>query len=245
VATPGAECDGAGSCPALQEMSCAPYACSGTACGGGCKVDSDCTAGHYCISGLCQSKQPPGKVCTAAQQCASALCVDGVCCDTPCTGQCEACDVANKAGTCTPVSGAPHAGHTPCAGSGTCAGTCDGTAVDACSFPGASTTCSPATCAEGVSSTASLCDGTGTCKAGEQSACGAYACGPDGACLITCQAATDCTAGNVCVNGACNKDSSVGLAGGCGCAQGAGGGVLLLAALALASLRVRRRRVRR
>jgi hypothetical protein len=51
-----------------------------------------------------------GEACTSSVQCASNFCVDGVCCDSACsggTGDCQACSVAANGtsnGTCTPLS---------------------------------------------------------------------------------------------------------------------------------------------
>src|SRR5204863_145147 len=78
LATIAANCTGSDTaCPALVTQSCAPFTCKGTACGGNCAVDTDCTSGH---------------------------CADGYCCDTTCGGSdptdCQACNVAGSLGTC-------------------------------------------------------------------------------------------------------------------------------------------------
>src|SRR5262249_8720153 len=53
---------------------------------------------------------PDPKPCITSGDCpAAGPCVDGYCCNTTCTGQCEACDVSGQEGVCTPVVGAPHA----------------------------------------------------------------------------------------------------------------------------------------
>jgi hypothetical protein len=63
--------------------------------------------------------------CAVGTDCASGNCVDGVCCDKPCTGACEACDEAGKVGTCSPISGAPRPAHPACTGGTVCkAGAC-------------------------------------------------------------------------------------------------------------------------
>src|SRR5205814_1529067 len=41
--------------------------------------------------------------CNQNGDCMSNHCVDGVCCDTACAGECDACNVGGKAGTCTVV----------------------------------------------------------------------------------------------------------------------------------------------
>jgi hypothetical protein len=106
-----------------------PGSCDATsgACGTTCACDS---------AGQC--KRAPGQMCIIATQCASGFCVDGVCCDTACTGPCEACVKAlgaAKDGTCGQhvVKATPDAGG------------CDGmTSGDVCAGP-------PCTCdAQGI-----------------------------------------------------------------------------------------------
>ncbi len=50
---------------------------------------------------------PDGSSCTTPSQCASGFCEDGVCCDRPCTGPNESCDIPGREGTCLAVSPAP------------------------------------------------------------------------------------------------------------------------------------------
>src|SRR5439155_116716 len=84
----------------------------------------------------------------------SQHCVDGVCCDTACTSQCEACAESGSAGTCTPVAGGPRNARTACASDGSvCAGTCDGTHPAACAYPGNGTTCRDPSCSSGSAGT--------------------------------------------------------------------------------------------
>src|SRR5688572_17246394 len=44
-----------------------------------------------------------GQRCTSSSQCESGYCIDGVCCDTNCSGTCKACDIAGSLGRCTEV----------------------------------------------------------------------------------------------------------------------------------------------
>jgi len=93
-----------------------------------------------------------------------------VCCDMACMGQCEACNLSASSGTCTPTT-TPRTG---CAGSGTCAGKCDGTAAhrSACVFPPTTTSCGvAASCTSSVATTAALCDGAGSCIASSMTSC--------------------------------------------------------------------------
>src|SRR5829696_5163669 len=50
-----------------------------------------------------QPDAPPsanGAACVHGAQCASAICSRGVCCDQDCQGNCFACNVPGKTGTC-------------------------------------------------------------------------------------------------------------------------------------------------
>ena len=62
------------------------------------RVDSDCATGRFCQSGACVAKLANGVACTTDTGCAKGNCVDGICCDTKCTGNCQACDVPGKLG---------------------------------------------------------------------------------------------------------------------------------------------------
>ena len=44
-----------------------------------------------------------GTACDAGSQCASMFCSDGVCCESACSGTCEACNLAGTVGKCTAV----------------------------------------------------------------------------------------------------------------------------------------------
>jgi hypothetical protein len=140
-----------------------------------------------------------GGACAKATDCASGFCVDGVCCNTACTGQCEACDVAGSAGTCSPVSGAPHGTRTACvaAGTGVCARMCDGKDRTKCNFAATTVECSAATCAAGTATAASSCDGAGNCPTPKSTSCAPYACGGT-TCKTTCTLDADCGGANVC-----------------------------------------------
>lgn len=117
-------------------------------------------AGTCDSNGACKSKR--GQGCqTAGGGCASGtFCSpDGVCCDTACTGSCEACDLADSRGTCKVLAAnaPPHDGHTACTGSGVCAGHCGGSSA-ACVFP--TGPCGAASCST------SGYQGVGACSAG-------------------------------------------------------------------------------
>jgi hypothetical protein len=63
-----------------------------------------------------------GAACDSAVQCESGACVDGVCCQTACSGTCQACNLPGTEGVCTPVpAGEPRPGTCErCDGDGGC-----------------------------------------------------------------------------------------------------------------------------
>jgi uncharacterized repeat protein (TIGR01451 family) len=217
VATLEARCAGTGSCAAVQTRDCGAFTCGATACSGDCTADDQCAAGQWCSAGVCTPKGANGTPCGAAGQCASGFCVDGVCCNAACGGQCEACDAAGSAGTCSPVAGAPHGARTACASDATaCGGTCDGTTRAACAYAGPETSCRGASCSGGVATLAATCTGTGICPPLQTQDCGAYACDAT-VCRGTCTADGECSAGSWCSGGICLPKQPNG--GACGAAS--------------------------
>lgn len=91
-------CNGSGVCVDSGTQSCSPYACNGggTACRTSCTVNGDCVAGFDCASGVCKKSQ--GQTCSLNNECASAFCVDNVCCNSACSGVCQACSAAKNGG---------------------------------------------------------------------------------------------------------------------------------------------------
>jgi len=193
----GVLCDGLGACKtSTTGVDCATYACSAGSCKSTCATNSDCASTAWCDGGTCRTKGANGAKCTLADACASAFCVDGVCCASACTGQCEACDVAGAEGSCAPVTGDAHSTRPKCAGgtaSNPCAATkCDGTVRDSCAaYEPTTTPCREATCTDGVATFAAKCDGKGGCPASETQVCEPYACGAK-ACKTSCTADADC-----------------------------------------------------
>jgi len=244
VAVLEASCDGAGSCPSEQTVDCSPYGCVGDQCDGDCTVDEDCEDGYFCAAGMCLLQFETGETCATDNQCLSGFCTDGVCCDSACDGQCEACDLAGSEGSCLPVEGVPHGGRSPCPGTGICGAVCDGVERYSCVYPGQEQECSPASCNAGVQTSAAYCDGEGSCEEANQVSCGNYVCG-DSVCLTSCNDDEDCVVGFVCEAGACiERDQGDNGDGGCGCAahgSGALGMAGILAGLYLAVPRRRRR----
>ncbi|MBI5482182.1 MAG: hypothetical protein HY906_25225, partial [Deltaproteobacteria bacterium] len=199
-ATPGT-CTNA-SAGAAGSPSCSPYLCSGASptCPATCGDDAGCATGFFCNAGTCTAVLTDGATCTRSRQCQSGFCVDGVCCDTACTGACDACNLAGFAGACTVVP-------VGAAGSPSCAPyLCDGTSTGcptSCTTNGqcvATSFCSGGTCF-GKKSTGSACS--------EASECTSNSC-VDGYCCET-------ACGNAC-------DTCAAIAGSCTVAAGGSAG---------------------
>ena len=196
-------CDGVGTC-SLGNTDCAPYGCdgSGTVCATICTDDDDCATSAYCDAGLCLPRQANGEACIAANTCETGICTDGVCCNAPCEGQCEACDSPQSEGSCLPVSGDPHGTRPACdtgdAGDVCAARQCDGVVRDSCTGWSASdVTCAPGVCDDNVAVGVSLCDGLGSCGVPTTDACDPYLCS-DGACTTECDSEADCGPNSLC-----------------------------------------------
>ncbi|MBK7395953.1 MAG: hypothetical protein IPJ34_06510 [Myxococcales bacterium] len=116
---------------------------------------------------------PDPVTCTVAGP-GCANCVDGYCCDRPCTGQCEACDLAGSLGFCDYVVGGPVHGTRPA---------CTPTIL--CGVGGACQT----TCSTDLN-----------CGAGKY--CGGGACFTKKAAGVACAANNECSLG-FCVDGVC------------------------------------------
>lgn len=117
-----------------------------------------------------------GEPCSLASECASGFCVEGVCCDSACTGQCETCAGATP-GQCQAVPAGQMRPSQPCSGAfGDCGGTCDGVERGRCIYPDSPNgTCSGnQSCAQGRA-TESACS-LGSCVIAETE-CGLYRCG--------------------------------------------------------------------
>ncbi|HOX47521.1 MAG TPA: hypothetical protein PK668_28265 [Myxococcota bacterium] len=204
VETDPAVCNGLdAACPAETTAPCAPFVCGPDACLAACSGPGDCSVGHRCEGGSCVAAGAQGDPCLAAAECQSGLCVDGFCCDTSCTAQCEACDLAGAEGACGPVEGDPHGERSPCTSDGSaCAGACDGIEPTACAYPGAETACREASCTNAIAVLAATCQGTGACPAEQTQDCAPAEC--DGVvCGGGCTLDTDCADRQYCSAGVC------------------------------------------
>ncbi len=175
--------------------SCSPLVCGGgPGCPAGCGTDTDCVAGFFCnAGGACQAIKLQGGTCNLAagadckvagcRECGVNPCADGFCCNSACSGSCQACSIALGAttnGTCgTFVAGS--AGRPP-----TCAPfVCNG-----------ATSCPMACTGDTDCATGFYCDGGGACTAQK-------------ALLDPCDPVLDCKQANcrecplLCVAGSC------------------------------------------
>ncbi len=205
-----AVCGNLGDCTP-SKTDCSPFACDAVAlkCKVACTTDTDCAAAAHCTAGLCK-KDANGVACTDGTTCASGNCADRYCCDSACDEQCEACDVANSEGTCSPVSGAPHGSRSACPGTGGCAGVCNGLS-STCIFR-SGTPCGATTCTAG-SESGLVCNALGACVTEPAVTCAPFACGTT-SCKTSCTTSTDCATGATCeADGACVAPES-------GCADG-------------------------
>jgi hypothetical protein len=120
-------------------------------------------------------------------------CVDGYCCNTACTANCQACDVSGQFGKCTTIPAGLPEGKRSCVNSGTlpCGGVCDGQNAD-CAYAPTTKPCGT-TCSSGQLQN-SFCDGKGSCNPNAPVTCtGQYACPSGGsACLTSCKSNGDC-----------------------------------------------------
>jgi MYXO-CTERM domain-containing protein len=146
-----------------------------------------------------------GESCSADDECASLHCVDGVCCRSSCSGECEAC-ARDITGTfdgncsyiqadqdpedeCDPDPGFPNS----CGADGSCSGN------GGCRAHARQGTACGSTSCSGSTISGNSCDGSGTCSTVPQS-CGAYLCSGN-VCATDCSNDAGCTAASYCTQG--------------------------------------------
>jgi hypothetical protein len=83
-------------------------------------VPTDCVSGYTCSASVC--KKDVGQVCMVGSECASTFCVDGVCCNSSCTGPCRKCSLPTTVGTCTNVPNGQDPDNECTGGTGFCNG---------------------------------------------------------------------------------------------------------------------------
>lgn len=225
--TNASTCTAQGQCQSNGTTNCAPYLCLGNACATSCSSDTQCTTGNICdlTTGKCGSTKPNGSACSSGGQCDSGFCVDGVCCNSTCTGGCKACSTAKKGsgadGTCGNVSGGldpdSDCGDQGAASCGT-NGSCDG--GGGCALYASGTSCASQVCSGSTQSNSKTCNGSGSCT-GTTTNCSPYLCSGN-SCGGSCTSNAHCVSGYSCVNGNCGTLKGNGSACGSGaeCSSG-------------------------
>ena len=190
---------------------CTPALCVNGICARTCTTSSDCDPSAYCNEGACAARLLQSQPCSVADSCAGsgAACVDGVCCESACTGSCQACDVAGSVGLCVPVpSGTPHGTRAACEGAGTaCAGVCNGMAAS-CTYTNGTTPCGT-TCALGEQINSVCSNGKCIVATALASECFPYVCDGEAKCRSTCASASDCVNGYACVDKNCKPANTL------------------------------------
>lgn len=144
-----------------------------------------------------------GDACATAIECASGSCTDGVCCDSPCAGPCQACSLQtngiadgyciNFAEVTDPENDCNMDPTSTCQQDGFCDGN------GACRLWASGTLCGSNVCAGNFSKLA-VCNGLGTCGLDAIGTdCGVNGCDPvTGQCITACSTNADCTADAFC-----------------------------------------------
>jgi N-acetylneuraminic acid mutarotase len=142
-----------------------------------------------------------GQACEVGTQCATGHCVDGVCCDTTCSGPCLTCARSGAEGTCSPASPGTDP-HRDCGQGGPCDSVCDaaGACVDRVGQACVATACT-ANGTQAIEGAACAVIG-GACTQ-ITVPCAPYRCGEKvGAatfgCLAQCRSIDDCADGYAC-----------------------------------------------
>jgi hypothetical protein len=228
------QCDGMGSVEQTNDTKvCTPAVCGqNNLCSTGCASTANCALSGWCDTtipspagdlGTCVDKKAESLACAADDECISDHCVDGVCCESLCGLQCQACDVVGFLGQCRAVGSSMnpenvHIGtalhpRTSCMGfasgvENACAGYCDGsTPVDTCQYPDASVVHGADDCADDLNGAPSAlvrhpCDSSGS-FIDEVGDCGGFKCADAHACKTICTLDDDCIGDHICDEGVC------------------------------------------
>ncbi|HET7544855.1 MAG TPA: hypothetical protein VFK05_33540 [Polyangiaceae bacterium] len=211
----GNSCIANNTCCSSNDCSGTCQTCSGP--GGSCVAvksadDPDSCAGTCDSSGTCKSKRGQSCKTVSAGCIGDSPCVDNYCCDSLCSGQCQACDIQNKQGMCSPVpSGSPHGNRTKCTTDGSnCGGKCTGKSDGTCDYTKDS--CGMASCVKNpttnqmnMSQAAGKCN-AGVCDPADAKECKGYLLCSNNQCIGSCTKDGDCISGYECntSTGNCN-----------------------------------------
>ncbi|HLK89682.1 MAG TPA: hypothetical protein VKZ18_07305 [Polyangia bacterium] len=206
------------------------------------------------VDGACQGlclTPPLGTPCTSPAGCGSGFCVDGVCCNTACTGSGMTCNAAGSVGTCT--AAAAQANGATCNQASECASgfcvdgvCCDTACTDStmtCFSVGSIGTCTPVFvpqprangvackqgsecasgfCVDGVCCNTACADSSMTCDGvGSVGTCTAATTSTPQALGTSCTTAVQC-ASAFCVGGVCCDTACAGSCMTCGAAGAVG-----------------------
>jgi MYXO-CTERM domain-containing protein len=196
---------------------CGEYYCDGVhgSCPANCVNVSDCKPGDSCVSGVCGTTFPNGTACVSAAQCTTGNCADGVCCNDPCVGTCQACSAKLKqSGADDGLCGPATVGTNPrqmckddgkeCGKRAACAGD-----SESCAFVAQGTKCGAGPHCSTGDVVDTQCDGQGTCGEITKDACAPYQC-QSAACTKPCAGDGDCVDGYFCKSKTCVKRSKNG-----------------------------------
>jgi hypothetical protein len=150
-----------------------------------------------------------GAACQQSTECSGGNCVDGVCCDSPCSDLCAACNVPGSEGTCSAASSDPLCPETNCQGqSSECRQLAGGGAGINCEAVGvcraaAECAATPAPLGTPCQQGTGTCDGQGACIVPNKSALG-LTCADDAECAEGHCVASGADGARVCCDAACN-----------------------------------------
>ncbi len=198
-------CNGLGTCRPPGVQDCPPFRCVNGACTTACESDADCGDGIACVAKTCGPKQN-GQLCKAAGECKSNQCVDGVCCESSCTGGCRTCNNPTTPGKCVAIAAGNDDTRNVCLnmGAASCGtnGKCDGSG--GCQRYAAGTVCAEEKCEVKVYTPTSTCNATGQCVTPDQQPCNPYLCNGT-KCFAACTVNTQCQEPNSCQVNSCGK----------------------------------------
>ena len=204
-------CDGHGTCRESGLVDCSPFLCTNAACTQTCTTDTDCADGHQCVlktvngvtAGTC-GLMAIGQPCVDPSRCQSGQCVDGVCCESSCTGACRLCNLPGSPGRCLNAAIGAADPRNTCKDLSAAAcstnGLCDGNG--ACQNYPVDSPCGKESCASGVYAPSPTCNASSQCVASRSRACSPFLCNGS-TCYDICASDAQCVAGNYCANASC------------------------------------------
>jgi hypothetical protein len=156
-----------------------------------------------------------GTACTLDVQCGSGFCANptgttGVCCNSACTGTCQACTLAltgSPNGTCAAITPGTSAPTGQCTAAPPCGNTGNCTTEGVCEDTTAGTSCGSASCVANmfIPAGAGTCNWTGMCSPGTAALCmGGFICASGTACKTACASDGDCAS----LSDYCNASSA-------------------------------------